>query len=72
MCLAIPGKILSIGASHKASVDFGGITRCVQLDLVPAAARGDYIIVHAGYAIEKLSKDQAMETLEIIKEAFGA
>jgi hydrogenase expression/formation protein HypC len=72
MCLAIPGKILSIGPARKAEVDFGGVTRCVQLDLVPAAANGDYVIVHAGYAIEKLSKEQALETLEIIKEAFGA
>jgi len=72
MCLAVPGKILSIGHARKAEVDFGGITRSVQLDLVPAANTGDYVIVHAGYAIEKLSKEQAMETLEILREAFGA
>ena len=72
MCLAVPGKILSIGQDHKADVDFGGITRSVQLDLVPGAVKGDFIIVHAGYAIEKLTKEQALETLDIIKEAFGA
>ncbi len=72
MCLAVPGKILSINKERKAEVDFGGVTRSVQLDLVPAAACGDYVIVHAGYAIQQLSKQQAQETLDIIKEAFGS
>jgi hydrogenase expression/formation protein HypC len=71
MCLAVPGKIISIGPYHKAEIDFGGVLRSVQLDLVPAAKAGDYVIVHAGFAIQKLSKKQALETLEIFKEAFG-
>ena len=72
MCLAVPGKILSIKPTNKADVDFGGVTRSVQLDLVPEAICGDYVIVHAGYAIQKLSQKEALETLDIIKEAFGA
>lgn len=71
MCLAVPGKILSIQEDHRAEVDFGGITRSVQLDLVPDALKGEYVIVHAGFAIQKLSEEDARETLDIIDEVFG-
>lgn len=68
----MPGLIISIASNNSAEVDFGGVIRSVQLDLVPAARSGDYVIVHAGYAIEKLSKTEALETLDVIKEAFGS
>ena len=71
MCLAVPGKILSIQKDHRADVDFGGITRSVQLDLVPDACKGEYVIVHAGFAIQKLTEEDARETLSLIQEAFG-
>ena len=71
MCLGIPGKIITIGKEHKADVDFGGISRQVQLDLMPDAGVGDYVIVHAGFAIQKLSKKDARETLRYVKEAFN-
>ena len=72
MCLAVPGKILSIAKDHVASVDFGGVTRSIQLDLTPDATIGEYVIVHAGYAIQKVSEKEAQETLAIFKEAFGS
>lgn len=71
MCLAIPGKIISIGADKRAEVDFGGVVRAAQLDLLPAAKKGDYVIVHAGFAIQKLSPKDARETLKALNEAFG-
>ena len=70
MCLAVPGKIISIGSDHRAEVDFGGVIRPVQLDLLPSSKKGDYIIVHAGFAIQKLSKEDAEETLRLLAEAY--
>ncbi|MBI4877978.1 MAG: HypC/HybG/HupF family hydrogenase formation chaperone [Acidobacteria bacterium] len=71
MCLAIPGKVLEIeqdGDSRLGRVDFGGIARQVSLDLVPEAGAGDYVIVHVGYAISKLDEEEALRTLELLKE----
>ncbi len=71
MCLAVPGRIIAIQREHRAEVDFGGIIRSVQLDLVPDARQGEYVIVHAGFAIQKLTEEDARETLAVIEEAFG-
>lgn len=71
MCLGIPGRITAIHDDHRADVDFGGVSRVVQLDLLPGAATGDYVIVHAGFAIQRLTKKDALETLRLLKEAFG-
>lgn len=67
MCLAIPGKIISI-IDNVADVDFGGIGRKVGLDLLPGAKIGDYIIVHAGFAIQILDTDDAKNRLDILKK----
>jgi len=65
MCLAVPAKVLEIdGIVGK--VDFGGSSRDVDLTLVNAKV-GDYVIVHAGFAIQVLDKKEALETLEIWK-----
>jgi hydrogenase expression/formation protein HypC len=69
MCLGIPGRIIRFGRDCSAEVDFGGINRGVQLDLLKDVKVGDYVIVHAGFAIQKLSKKDALETLKIIREA---
>jgi hydrogenase expression/formation protein HypC len=70
MCLAIPGRITSIdGAS--ASADFGGVSRKVSLDLVPEAREGDFILVHAGFAIQLLDENDARETLDLFKRLYG-
>lgn len=66
MCLAIPGKIISV-KGRNAKVDFGGTRRAVNISLVNAK-KGDYVIVHAGYAIQKLDKKEALETLRIWNE----
>ncbi len=64
MCLAIPAKIMSL-EGEKAQVDFGqGVLRDVNVSLV-AAKLGDYVLVHAGYAIQILEEKDALETLSL-------
>jgi hydrogenase expression/formation protein HypC len=68
MCLAIPGKILEILADSKAKVDFGGVVREANLSLIEKPKVGEYVIVHAGYAIQTLDAAEAEETLELFRQ----
>ena len=68
MCLAIPGKITEIREDSLATVDILGATREVAHDLTPQAGLGDYVLVHAGFAIEVVDAEYALETIELIKE----
>ena len=71
MCLAVPGKIVEIKQSdglQMAKVDFGGIFREACLDYVPEAKVGDYCVIHVGFAISLLSEQEAMETLDLLKQ----
>lgn len=69
MCLAIPAKIVEQPeGSPVALVDILGVKRQVNVMMVPDAKLGDYVLVHAGFAIEVISEQFAAETLEIIKE----
>lgn len=71
MCLAIPAKVVEItseeGIRRKGKADFGGVSREVDLSLVDAKV-GDYVIVHAGFAIAILDEQEARETLELWEE----
>jgi hydrogenase expression/formation protein HypC len=67
MCLAIPAKIIEIN-DKMALVDMDGTRRQASLLLVEDAAEGDYVIVHAGFAIHKIDEAQAMESLRILRE----
>lgn len=67
MCLAIPGKVVSI-EGKAAIVDFGGMRREVRLDLLSKVKRGDYVVVHVGYAIQTLDEKAAKKILESWKE----
>ena len=70
MCLAIPAKVKDI-KGDTANVDFGeGVLRAVNVTLVNVKA-GDYILVHAGYAIQVLSEDEALATLRLWNEILG-
>ena len=66
MCLAVPALILEKDGK-MGKVDFGGSTRQVDLSLVDAKV-GDYVVVHAGFAIQVLDRKEALETLEIFKD----
>ncbi len=73
MCLAIPGKVLDISEDHGARsgrVEFGGIVRTVCLDFVPEAQIGDYVVVHVGFAISRVDREEAERTFEAL-EAMG-
>jgi hydrogenase expression/formation protein HypC len=71
MCLAIPAKVVS-RREDKAQVDFGeGVLREVNVTLVDAK-EGDYVLVHAGYAIQVLDKKEAQETLNLWNEILEA
>ena len=72
MCLAVPGKIESIQGddplARNGKVNFGGILKEVSLAYVPEAKIGDYVIVHAGFAISQVDEDEAMKVFEYLKE----
>jgi hydrogenase expression/formation protein HypC len=71
MCLAVPGKISSIDGK-TGLVDYGGgLVRKAGLDLLPDAKVGEYVLVHAGYAISRVDQAEAEETLKIIREMGG-
>ena len=73
MCLAVPGKILSVSVGDEplfrtARVSFGGIVKEVNLAYVPEAQVGDYVVVHVGFALNKLDEEEAQHVLEVIAE----
>jgi len=68
MCLAIPSKITKI-ENHMAVIDVDGVRRECSLLLVEDAQVGEYVIVHAGFAISKIDEAAALETLALLKEA---
>lgn len=68
MCLAIPSKITRID-NEMATIDVDGVKRSASLLLLEDAAVGDYVIVHAGFAIKKLEEAAALETIRLLKEA---
>ena len=68
MCLAIPSKITRI-ENDMATIDVDGVQREASLLLLEDAGIGDYVIVHAGFAIQRIDEDAALETLKFLKEA---
>lgn len=68
MCLAIPMKISQLDDNRLATVDVLGVTRQISLDLTPQAQVGDYVLVHAGFAIEMVDEQYAQETIDLIKQ----
>jgi hydrogenase expression/formation protein HypC len=68
MCLAIPSKITRV-ENHMAVIDVDGVRRECSLLLLEDAQVGDYVIVHAGFAISKIDETAALETLALLKEA---
>ena len=67
MCIAVPLEVLEVN-DNRATAHFGNTRREVFLDLIDDVKVGDFIIVHAGFAIEKLNKEEAEKTLALIKE----
>jgi len=80
MCLAVPGRIISIedrDGTLMSIVDFGGIKKDVCLQYIPDAEVGQYVVVHVGFAIQRLDEESAMRTLAefehlgVLKEEFA-
>lgn len=80
MCLAVPGRILSMqdrDGTLMSLVDFGGIQKDVCLQYLPDASVGEYVVVHVGFAIQRLDEESAKRTLAefehlgVLKEEFG-
>ena len=67
MCLAVPGLVENIDGDY-AEVDFGGVQKKVCVSLIPNLVVGEYVIVHTGYAIEKLDEEEAKKTLALFDE----
>lgn len=68
MCLAIPAKIIQLEEGNLATVDILGTTRKISIDFTPDAKLGDYVLVHAGFAIEIETEESAQQTLDLIRE----
>ncbi|MCX5702777.1 MAG: HypC/HybG/HupF family hydrogenase formation chaperone [Candidatus Omnitrophica bacterium] len=66
MCLAVPMKIKSINGDF-AEVEIGKLVRTINIQMLPKVKTGDYVIVHAGFAIEKVNPQKAEETLRFIE-----
>ncbi len=71
MCLAIPGKVIEI-EKNVAKVEVGGLLREVSLDLCPDVSVGEYVLIHTGFAIQKVDEEEAKETFELLRQLAEA
>ena len=80
MCLAVPGRIVRLEERDQtlmAEVDFGGVRKDVCLEYIPDAVVGEYVVVHVGFAIQRLDEQSARQTLTnfermgVLEEEFG-
>ena len=69
MCLAIPARVVEVLPREEGVVDVGGVRKRISLELVTGVVPGDYVIVHVGYALTKLDRDEAQRTLELFASA---
>ncbi len=69
MCLAIPAEVVALKDEDVATVSLGGVRKDVSLALVEGVAPGDYVLIHVGYALSKLSAEEAERTLALMAEA---
>jgi hydrogenase expression/formation protein HypC len=72
MCLAVPGKIISVSSSgsppHMAKAEIGGLVREICTDWLPQIKLNDYVMIHAGYALEIIAEDEAKEQIRLLLE----
>jgi hydrogenase expression/formation protein HypC len=70
MCVAIPGEILSVEPNGTAVVDFGGTRRTVCISLLDRGEVGDFVIVHAGFALHRVDPEEARQTIELFRSTL--
>ena len=72
MCLAIPGKVMSIAGddslTRTGKVSFGGVVKEVNMAYVPEAGVGDYVVVHVGFALSKVDEEEARQVFDYLKQ----
>jgi hydrogenase expression/formation protein HypC len=68
MCLAIPARIVELPGPHAATIDVGGVRKRISIELIDDVQIGDYVIVHVGYALQKLDIIEAERTLRLFTE----
>ena len=68
MCLAIPVKVIALGDGDSATVDAGGVHKDVSIALLDEVSVGDFVILHAGFALSRLNADEAERTLSLLAE----
>jgi hydrogenase expression/formation protein HypC len=66
MCLSVPGKVVEI-QDNMAKVEIGGVLRDVSMDVCPDVVVGEYVLIHTGFAIQKLDEKEALETLDLLR-----
>jgi hydrogenase expression/formation protein HypC len=71
MCIAIPGKIVEVNYP-LAIVDFKGTKRKIRVDLLEDVKAGDWVLVHVGFAIQKVDEEEAKKTAEMLEKVFGS
>lgn len=71
MCLATPAKVKNIN-KNEAVVDFGGVQKRISLGILDGVKKGDYVLIHAGFAIGKMEKVEAEDTLKALEELKNA
>ena len=71
MCVAVPAEVLEIRDGNIGLVDFGELQQEVRLDLVEVQV-GEFVLVHVGFAIQRLSREEGLETREIFKQVYAA
>jgi len=71
VCIAIPAEVIGIKEGNIGIVDYGDLKQEVRLDLVDVSI-GEFVLVHVGFAIQKLSREEALETRELFREVYSA
>jgi len=71
MCLSVPGKVVEI-QNNMAKVEVGGVLRDVSMAVCPDVVVGDYVLIHTGFAIQKLDEKEALETLDLLRRMAEA
>jgi hydrogenase expression/formation protein HypC len=69
MCLALPARVVELKEDDNAVIELDGVRKEVSLALVSDIDVGDYVLIHVGYALNKVSEEEAMKTLEMFAEA---
>lgn len=72
MCLAVPARVVELLDDDQAMVDIGGVQKEISMALVDEVAEGDYVIVHVGYALNRLDPEEAERTLKMFAEMGAA